>query len=232
MKRLEITEERELSGVMRDTFRRIKINTEFSGQGQKSICITSTTSNEGKTTVAIGLAKAFAEEEGKKVLLVDADVRKSCMNLRLGYDSESKGLTEYITGKSDANDVIYKTNIDGFYLTPAGRMTNNSTQLFKRESFAEFIKEVKEAFDMVIIDTPPQGLLVDASIIAALSDACLLVVASNMVSRKEVKKSIMELKKANENFLGVILNKTKEESDGYNRKYYHSYSAYNKEGKQ
>lgn len=231
MKHLEIKEERELSGVMRDTFRRVKINTEFSGRGQKSICITSSTSNEGKTTVAIGLAKAFAEEEGKKVLLVDADIRKSCMNLRLGYDSDSKGLTEYITGKSDANDVIYKTSIDGFYLTPAGRMTNNSTQLFKRDSFAEFIKEVEEAFDMVIIDTPPLGLLVDAAIIAALSDACLLVVGSNMVSRNDVKKNVMELKNANENFIGVILNKTKEEADGYNRKYYHNYSAYNKEEK-
>ena len=231
MKRLEIKEERELSGAMRDVFRRIKVSTEFSGQGQKSICITSSINNEGKSTIAIGLAKAFAEEEGKKVLLVDADIRNSHMNLRLGYDSSCKGITEFITGKSDASDVIYKTNIEGLYLTPAGTLTNNSTQLFKRESFAEFIKEVKEAFDMVIIDTAPLGLIVDAAIIAALSDASLLVVGSNMISRREVKKNIFELKKANENFLGIILNKTVEKADGYDRKYYYRYSAYDKEEK-
>ncbi len=231
MKSIEIKEERELSAVMRDNFRRIKVNTEFSGTGQKSICITSSVVNEGKSTVALGLAKAFAEEEGNKVLLIDADIRKSYMHLRLGYDADSKGLTEFITGKSDANDVIYKTNIEGLYLTPAGRMTNNSTQLFKRESFAEFLKEVRNAFDMVIIDTAPLGILVDAAIVAALSDASLLVVGSNMVSRKEIKKNITELKKVNDNFLGVILNKTKEAADGYNRKYYYRYSAYHKKGR-
>ncbi len=229
MNSIEIREERELSGVMRDVFRRIKVNTEFSGQGQKSICITSSINGEGKSTVSLNLAKAFAEEEGKKVLLIDADIRKSTLHQRLGYDENTKGLTEFITGRIDSNETIYKTNIKGLYLTPVGRKSNNSTQLFKRESFAEYLEAVREAFDMVIIDTPPIGLLIDAAIVASIADASLLVLASNMVSRKEVKKNIAELKKANENFLGIILNKTKEERDGYNRKYYRGYKAYNVE---
>ena len=224
MEFIEIKNEKELSGVVRDVFRRIKINTEFSGRGQKTICITSSTSKEGKSTIAYGLAEAFAEDQGKNTLLIDADIRKSYMAQRLGYSRSVNGLTECITGKISVIDAIYKTNIDGLWLTPSGRLTENSTQLFKRDSFKDYLQEVKKAFDMVIIDTPPIGYIVDAAVIASLSDASIMVASANIVSRKKIKENIIELKKANENFLGVILNKVKDEGDGY----YH-YNKYYRE---
>lgn len=227
MNHIELQEETELSGVMRDTFRRIKVNTEFSGLGQKSICITSSVNNEGKSTMALGIAKAFAEDFEKKILLVDADVRNSILHKKLGYKSSTPGLTEYLTGRINMVDALYSTNIEGLYLTPSGRMTRNSTQLLKRASFGEFLKQTRSAFDMVIIDTPPLGLVVDAAIVASLADATLMVVGANMMSRKEIYKNIQELKKVNENFLGVVLNKSREQSDGYGKRYY---KYYGKEG--
>ncbi len=227
MNHIELQEETELSGAMRDTFRRIKVNAEFSGLGQKSICITSCVNNEGKSTMALGIAKAFAEDFEKKILLVDADIRNSILYKKLGYKRNTPGLTEYLTGKISMVETLYSTNIEGLYLTPSGRMTRNSTQLLKRATFEEFLKQTRNAFDMVIIDTPPLGLVIDAAIVASLADATLMVVGANMMSRKEIRKNIQELKKVNENFLGIVLNKSKEQSDGYGKKYY---KYYGKEG--
>ena len=210
MESINIQEEVEFTGTMRDIFRRIKVNIEFSGLGQKSICISSSVANEGKTVMALGIAKAYAEEDGKKVLLLDADIRNSIMNLKLGYSSRLKGLTECITGKIAMEDAVYQTNIDGLYLTPCGRKTNNSTQLFQRKTFESFMKYVKERFDVIIVDTPPVGIIIDAAVIASLSDACLMVAGANMVHRKDIKANIQTLKKANKNFLGVVLNKSKD----------------------
>ncbi len=223
MRSLEIKMEGEMSGVVRDIFRRIKINTEFSGEGQKSICLTSTTQNEGKSTVALGLAQAFAEDLGKNILLVDADIRKSVQDQRMGYNKHIEGLTEYITEKIEITDAIYKTNMEGLYITPSGRLTENATQLFKRDRFKDYMNQVKDAFDMVIIDTPPLGYVVDAAVVASLADASIMVVGANMISRKEVKKNIEELKKVNDNFLGVILNKAKEGKDVYEKGHYAYY---------
>ena len=224
MNSIEIRPEREMSGALKDVFRRIKINTEFSGQGQRSICVTSTASGEGKSTITFALAQAFAEDQGKKVLLVDADIRRSYLSQRLGYDSKLEGLSECITEKLSVVDSIYKTNIDGLFITPSGRLTENSTQLFKRDRFKNYLEMTRKAFDMVIIDTPPIGYVVDAAIIASLADASVMVVAANMISRKEIKRNLLELKKANENFLGIIFNKAKEEREGY-YKYYQYYGG-------
>ena len=224
MNSIEIRPEREMSGALKDVFRRIKINTEFSGQGQRSICVTSTASGEGKSTITFALAQAFAEDQGKKVLLVDADIRRSYLSQRLGYDSKLAGLSECITEKLSVVDSIYKTNIDGLFITPSGRLTENSTQLFKRDCFKNYLEMTRKAFDMVIIDTPPIGYVVDAAIIASLADASVMVVAANTVSRKEIKRNLLELKKANENFLGIIFNKAKEEREGY-YKYYQYYGG-------
>jgi capsular exopolysaccharide synthesis family protein len=223
MRYLAIQEEHELSGVMRDTFRRIKVNIEFSGLGQKSICITSSVNNEGKSTMALGIARAFAEDFNKKVLLVDADIRNSILHKRLQYEKSTQGLTECLTGKIPIANAIYATNIEGFYLTPSGRVTRSSTQLLKRDTFKEYLRRTKEAFDIVIIDTSPLGPVVDAEIIASLSDASLLVTGADMLTRKEIKRNIQALKRVNENFLGVILNKAKEKSDGYGKRYYKYY---------
>ena len=223
MNYIENKNEKETSGVIRDVLRRIKVNIEFSGQGQKSICITSSCIDEGKSTIAYGLAAAFAEDQEKNILLVDADIRKSHMAARLGYNRDTKGLTECITEQISIVDAIYKTDVEGLYITPSGRLTENSTQLFKRESFKNFLNETKKAFDMIIIDTPPIGLVVDAAIIASLSDASIITVGANMVSKKIIKRNIDELKNANENFLGVIFNKAREEKGGLNKKYYQYY---------
>ncbi len=225
MNYIEIKAEREMSGAIKDVFRRIKINTEFSGKGQRSICVTSSASGEGKSTLTFGLAQAFAEDQGKNVLLVDADIRKSYLSKRLGYSGELKGLSECITEKLDVVDSIYKTNIEGLFITPSGRLTENSTQLFKRDRFKNYLEETRKAFDMVIIDTPPIGYVVDAAIIASLADASIMVVAANTISRKDIKKNISELKKANENFLGVIFNKARDEREGYDKRYYQYYGG-------
>ena len=223
MNYIEIKNERETSGIVRDILRRIKVNTEFSGKGQKSICITSSSAEEGKSTISYGLAVAFAEDQGKNILLIDADIRKSHIAERLGYSKKLKGLTECITEQASVTDVIYKTNIENLYITPSGRLTENSTQLFKRESFGNFLKEVRKAFDMIIIDTPPIGYIVDAAVIASLADASIMVVGANIVSKKIIKKSINDLKNANENFLGAVFNKARDEKGANNKRYYQYY---------
>ena len=233
MDKLELIEKVPLTSHEKEVYRTLRTNVEFTGVENKVIAITSCAPDEGKTTIAYNLAVAFAEN-GKKALYIDADLRKSVFVQRYGIEENPKGLSHYLSGQASLKDIVFKTNKDRVYIVPIGKFPSNPTELFNKERFGQLLEELKKVFDYVIIDTPPLGSVIDAAVIAKKCDASMLVVTADECSRSVVKRIIAQLKVANPNFLGVILNKVNMKgSSYYSKKYggyygkrYRSYASY------
>lgn len=211
---------------MTEGLNQLKTNLAFCGKDIKVITMTSSVPNEGKSSVSFSLAKTLAES-GKKILMVNADLRKSVMAAKYHIQGIDKGLSHYLTGQAEIEDIIYETEVDGFYLAVAGPLTPDPTTLLDSDAFKQFISKAREDFDYVIIDAPPLGVVIDAVIIGKYSDGALLVIEQGVIKRKVVQDVIKQLKKGEVRILGAVLNKVDERIGAYgNYEYKYSYSYY------
>lgn len=222
MDRLDLIEKIPLTNREKEVYRTLRTNIEFTGVENRLLAITSCAPDDGKTTVSYYLANAFAEN-GKKALYIDADLRKSVFVQRYDIQGNPRGLSHYLSGQASLKDIIYKTNKERLYVIPVGAFPSNPTELFNKERFAQLLEELKAVFDYIIVDTPPLGSVIDAAIIANKCDASMLTLTSDACSRSFVKGVIDQLRKANPNFLGVILNKVDMKNSSYYGKKYGGY---------
>ena len=204
----------------------LKTNLAFCGKDIKVITITSSVQNEGKSSVAFDLSKTMAEG-GKKILMVDADLRKSVLAAKYHIQGIDKGLSHYLTGQAEIEDIIYETETEGFYLSVAGPLSPDPTSLLDSDQFQKFIDKVREDYDYVIIDAPPLGVVIDAAIIGKYCDGAVLVIEQGVIKRKVVQDVIKQLKRGKVRILGAVLNKVDERIGAYgNYEYKYSYSYY------
>lgn len=229
MEKLEINDEIELSNREKEVYRTLRTNLEFTGIENRSVAVTSCTPNDGKSVVSYNLALALAES-GKNTLFVDADLRKSVMIQRLRIQNTTKGLSHLLSGQAGANDVIYSTNKKNLFMIPSGVFPSNPTELLSNGRFEKLVAGLKGTFDYIIVDTPPLGSVIDAAVIAKICDGSVLVLASDKSSRNEAKSVVAQLRNANSNVLGVVLNKVNYKGSSYYGKkyggYYGKYSTY------
>ena len=230
MQEIALREEHSLSPVMSEVYKRLRVNIEFSGDDNKVICITSCAAGDGKTSVSYYLSRVMAKN-GKKVLLIDADLRNSSMHHRMNFDKNTNGLSHYLVGKVDAQDVVYKTSYAGLYFIPTGVFSRHPSELFSSQRFAALLQSYRSVFDYIIIDTPPVGAVIDAVVIANSCDAYMLVTASGINSRNAVKQAVEDMSVAKSNFLGVVLNKIDKSVSGY-YSYNYSYGNTGKKSKE
>ena len=182
--------------------------------------------NEGKSSVAFDLSKTMAEG-GKKILMVDADLRKSVLAAKYHIQGIDKGLSHYLTGQAEIEDIIYETETEGFYLSVAGPLSPDPTSLLDSDQFQKFIDKVREDYDYVIIDAPPLGVVIDAVIIGKYCDGAVLVIEQGVIKRKVVQDVIKQLKRGEVRILGAVLNKVDERIGAYGAyDYKYSYSYY------
>lgn len=205
-----------------EAYKTLRTNLEFSGSDKRAIVLTSSTSNEGKSTVSLGLAMSLAEG-GKRVLLIDADLRKSVLRGRHRVTSEVKGLSHYLSGQACVADVVCSTQEEGMFIIFAGVVPPNPSELLGQERFVELIENAKKEYDYVIVDAPPLGSVIDAAVIARVCDASVLVVAANTVSYKFIRTVKSQLEKTECPILGVVLNKVNMKQNRYYGKYYGNY---------
>ena len=204
----------------------LKTNLAFCGKDIKVITITSSVPNEGKSSVAFDLSKTMAEG-GKKILMVDADLRKSVLAAKYHIQGIDKGLSHYLTGQAEIEDIIYETETEGFYLSVAGPLSPDPTSLLDSDQFQKFIDKVREDYDYVIIDVPPLGVVIDAVIIGKYCDGAVLVIEQGVIKRKVVQDVIKQLKRGEVRILGAVLNKVDERIGAYGAyDYKYSYSYY------
>ena len=193
----------------------LRTNIQFLGKDIKVIALTSTSENEGKSTVSVNIAISLAEL-GYKTILVDADTRKSVMAGRFKFTNKITGLTSYLSGVAAIEDVIYETDVENLNIIPAGKVPPSPTSLLQNKNFNIMIDVFKEYYDYIIIDTPPIG-------------GFITVVEVNKVKKKALERAKDQLEKAGSKFLGVILNKVEERDLGYGG--YGSYGGYGDYGK-
>lgn len=222
MNKITVNEEVSMSRREKEIFRMLRTNIEFTGVENRIIAVSSCTPNDGKSTVAYNLACAFAEA-GKKTLMVDADLRKSVLLKRLQVEGELKGLSHLLSGQAVVGDIMYNTGKSNLYLMPPGIYPINPTELLGNERFQKLIAALRDVFEYVIIDTPPLGSVIDAAVVAKQCDGSILVLAANHTSRAEAIAVTEQMRSANPNILGVVLNKVEVKGSGYYGKKYGGY---------
>lgn len=216
-----------------EAFRSIRTNLDFvySSKKCKVISITSTVSGEGKTFVALNLGGIIALSE-QKVLIIDLDMRKPKIHLGLDMSNE-RGISTVLIGKDDVNNCIHKTDVDNLDFIAAGPTPPNPSELILRSEFSNIFEELKKVYDVIILDTPPVGLVTDAVLLMKKADVQVYVVRANY-SKKSSKNTINKLVK-NTGFsnLCVILNAVNSYSNvGYGYGNTYGYGYYDEDSKQ
>ncbi|EOO33019.1 tyrosine protein kinase [Bacillus cereus] len=198
-----------------EQYRNIRTNIEFTSVDNhiRSIIVTSVDPGDGKTTTIANLAVVFGQQ-GKKVLLIGADLRKPTLqNLFAAYSPN--GLTNLLSGQTSFVQCIQKTDIENVYIMSAGPIPPNPAELLGYRKMDEVLLEAYKMFDIVLIDTPPVMAVTDAQILANKCDGVVLVARSEKTEKDKLIKVKQILDKASGKLLGVILNDKREEQESY-----------------
>lgn len=194
-----------------EAYKVLRTNLQFCGDHVHVIALTSCRENEGKTTIALSLGKSLADLE-KKVLVVDADMRKSVMAGRNTTVKNAVGLSELLTGQRALADCVYATQYEFLNILLAGKYPPNPVELLSAEHFAALLKELREYYDYILIDTPPLGRVIDAAVIAPSCDGTILVIDGENVRRVQAQEVVEQLTKAGSKLLGAVRNHTKKKT--------------------
>lgn len=211
-----------ISEPVEEALRTLRTNIQFcSAEKQiKTICVTSCIPHEGKTMTTINISISIASAN-KKVVYIDADIRKPRQYKKIA-SKYNDGLSNYLSGMAELDDVISETNIDNLDMIVCGPKPPNPAELLGTPRFLELLEKLKERYDYVIIDTPPLGSMIDAAIIAAAADGTIMLVKYNTIDYRKALKVKEQLEKANARIIGVVLNKIpKKEFGDY---YYYDYN--------
>lgn len=215
MKKIEILYNRKIIDTkLTEYYNALAMNVQFCGKDIKKIVISSVQENEGKSTVAVNLAKALADL-GCKVLLLDADTRKSALIARFKSEGKIEGLTSYLSGMLEIKKVLYETDVKNLTILPSGQVPPNPAALLQNKNFDVMMLAFEKYYDYVIIDSPPIGAVIDAAVIAKKCDGSILVVESGSIKKTFIKKAKEQLEQAGGRFLGIILNKVDVETISY-----------------
>lgn len=201
-------------------------NLSFAGGDIKKIMITSCHPQEGKSFISMSLLRAFAQL-GMRVVLVDADIRASQLqrayDIRIDGESSSAhypGLSRYLAGRCTLEDVLGPTSIPNAWMILAGRTVTNSLPLFSTPRLKSLLNALSEKFDVVLVDAPPVGTIIDAAKIATVCDGTLFIVESGTVSRSQFQRALHQIELTGCALLGTVLNQYDDRS--YGNKYYYS----------
>lgn len=209
----------------KEAYKTLRTNLSFAGKDIKVISLTSCTPSEGKSSVSFQLCMSLAES-GKKTILVDADMRKSVLRGRYKASREKYGLSHYLSGQAEFDDVCCRTNIENLDIIFAGPVPPNPSELLTGERYETLIELLRWKYDYVIVDTPPLGSVVDGAVASAYCDGAVIVIESGAVSHKFVKSIKEQLDRVGCRVLGCVLNKVDLKKSGYYKKYYGYYSRY------
>lgn len=185
---------------------RTKIENIAKRQNYKTFVFTSASENEGKTTVATNTALALAKN-GKSVLLIDADLRKPSVYKALGVSGTNEtGLAGVIRGEKSLSDSIKYFEKFNLFLLISGQPVADSAEILSDDAMEDTLEAVKNEFDYIIIDTPPGGLVADASIIAQHADACVMIVRRDLAPFRRIKRTMEDITGSGAELVGCIFN--------------------------
>ncbi len=202
--------------------------------GGHVLMVTSVAENEGKSTVAVNLALSLAQKH-PRVLLIDCDLRRPACYKILQYPGSEIQIADIINGNTPFMDAVAHIEKDNLYVLLEQHGVPSSTELTSSDGMAQLVKEAREQFDFVILDTPPMSVAPDAECIAELADASLLVVQQNVVKAKAINRAIATLHAARSELVGCVVNNVyslfSSRGAGYGYGYGYGYGRYGKYGR-
>ena len=206
--------------VMRNAVRTLMSNIMFADVDNpvKTLVITSSIPNEGKSTVALNLAEAFAAS-GKRTLIVEADMRRRALADLAGVHAPA-GLYAVLSGRVAVENAITPTQTKRLDVLDCEPHIPNPPDILSSKRFSHLLARLEKAYDIIIFDTPPVGTFVDAAILSRLVDGTIVVVRDNFTRRDDLVSAMDQLNKAEANILGTVLNDTEVENSSYYYSYY------------
>lgn len=177
----------------------------YSSKDVKTIVVTSAFENQGKSFISFHLAYSLSQV-GKRVLLVDTDMRKSVLQRRMGLDGVKLGLSEYLSGNAELGQVIYDVGLPNMHVLFSGKLVPNASALLSAKWLENLCAEVRDSYDYVIFDTPPICVVGDAAIVASFCDGALLVIENGVTKKKTLAQVKSEMDKVGANVIGVVQN--------------------------
>lgn len=204
----------------------------YSSKDVKTIAITSAFENQGKSFISFHLAYSLSQV-GKKVLLVDTDMRKSVLQRRMGLEGVKLGLSEYLSGNAELGQVIYDVGITNMHVLFSGKLVPNASALLAAKWLENLCAEVRDSYDYVIFDTPPICVVGDAAIVASFCDGALLVIENGVTKKKTLAQMKSEMDKVDAKVIGVVQNMvgSKKDSSYYGKGNYGYYYGNNQNKK-
>ncbi|HFD39635.1 MAG TPA: polysaccharide biosynthesis tyrosine autokinase [Anaerolineae bacterium] len=211
--------------LVSEAFRTLRTNLQFSSLDAplRSLVVSSTLAAEGKTTTAANLAVVWAQA-GKRVILIDADLRRPAVHKMFGLPNR-KGLTTLLVAESGPlSSHLQKTSLSTLQLLTSGPIPPNPQELLGSQRMEDLLRVLERRADIVILDTPPCLVVADANVLASRTDGVLLVVDTGHTRRAAIYQAVEGLQNVNARILGAVLNMVDtRRGRGY---YYYSYYAH------
>jgi capsular exopolysaccharide synthesis family protein len=195
--------------------------------GAKAIAVTSPTAGDGKSTVMLNIAMSLAHA-GRRVLLIDADMRRPTLAKNLGVDG-NMGLSNLLNGEASLTEVVRESGKENLSVILSGPTPENPAELLATQQFKDLIDEAKSEYDIVLIDCPPVLAVADPCVVSSSVDTMLLVLRINSKSKVELKRAISLISAVNASLIGTVVNASKiVTAEGYKMGDYsgYEYGAY------
>lgn len=202
---------------------RTNINFISSTSDVKSIVITSAIPQESKSNVAVNMAINMASE-GKKVILIDCDLRKPVLHKYLRVGGNKQGLSDVLASRAKLDDCIVGFKDVKIHLLPAGTVPPNPSEMLSQERMKKLVDFFKEQYDFVILDAPPVSVVTDAAVLGHYVDGAILVVRSKFAPKETIKLAVRKLQNVDIKILGVVLTRYNAKKSTKNSAYTYSYS--------
>jgi len=200
-------------------------------EAHKVVIVTSSVPEEGKTTVSFNLAGALGQV--KKVLLIDADLRRPKIGKLLGRESRQPGLSDLVAGQAQLSQCVFFDERPGIYILTAGTVPPNPLELLSSKKFADAMKKLRDAFDVIVVDSAPLQLVSDAQVLSQFASSVIYVIKADSTPYQVAQNGLKKLHRVNAPVLGVVLNQLDlEKAEKYYNEYsgYRSYKGYRKAG--
>lgn len=211
--------------VMQNALKTLAANIRFSSidHPAHSMCVVSSIPSEGKTTISVGLGKAFAAG-GSSVILVECDLRRRSLATALGVHG-AHGIYSVLSGNNTVQESVVAAGAPNLYFLDAEPSIPNPADLVQSKRFKRLVSSLVGTYDYVIIDTPPVNTFVDAAIVSSIVDATVLVVRQDYTRREDVRAAFAQLQQAGANVIGTVLNCADTATSG---RYYYYYDYYHR----
>ena len=225
---MEIVTQLNQKSNIAEAYRTVRANISFSDvdNEMKTIMFTSTKKDEGKSTLVTSIGYSFSKLEQCKVLVVDLDLRNPSVH-KMFKISNTYGIMEHLKNDRPLDKCVHKID-ENMHVLTTGAIPPNPAELLSSKKMVKFLQDIKNEYDYIFIDSPPVGIVADATVIGNQVDGVMYIVGSAETDLSHAEVAIENLKKADANIIGAVLNKYEREQSNYS---YYGYYYYNQDNR-